>query len=93
MARYLKSVRPFLNDVDYEHTAASVKDFLENGTGKKLHERLLQRAKASNKLGQAGYLKELHRGADGITLPTRANWLIDWWNECWYQALFSCSCL
>uniref|UniRef100_A0A8D0DR25 Peroxisomal carnitine O-octanoyltransferase n=1 Tax=Salvator merianae TaxID=96440 RepID=A0A8D0DR25_SALMN len=44
LKKYLDSVRPFLNDDEYERTQDIVKRF-ENGIGKELHQKLLERAK------------------------------------------------
>lgn len=44
--KYLKSVRPLVNDEEFENTKKVVADFLKpGGIGEKLHERLLNRSK------------------------------------------------
>ncbi|KAI9033447.1 Choline/Carnitine o-acyltransferase-domain-containing protein [Hyaloraphidium curvatum] len=78
LERYLASVRPFLNDLDWEVTTNAVREFAApGGPGRLLQQRLVQRAKEAEALGQSGYLKELHRCADGIVQPTRASWVSD----------------
>jgi carnitine O-acetyltransferase len=44
MQKYLQTVRPLLNDADYEKTVKAVQEFQEGGVGEKLQERLLARA-------------------------------------------------
>ncbi|XP_062479637.1 peroxisomal carnitine O-octanoyltransferase isoform X2 [Pezoporus occidentalis] len=44
LSKYLDSVKPFLNQEEYQRTEAIVKKF-KNGIGKELHEKLLERAK------------------------------------------------
>ncbi|XP_068091611.1 peroxisomal carnitine O-octanoyltransferase [Hyperolius riggenbachi] len=44
LAKYCDSVKPFLNKEEYEKTCKIVKNF-ENGIGRDLHQKLLQRAK------------------------------------------------
>lgn len=62
LQRYLKSVRPFLNDADFEGTSDCASELLESGVGARLHARLVKRAEVAHKLGQTGYLKDLLRG-------------------------------
>ncbi|NXU72525.1 OCTC octanoyltransferase, partial [Oreotrochilus melanogaster] len=44
LSKYLDAVKPFLNQEEYERTENIVKNF-ENGIGKELHQKLLERAK------------------------------------------------
>ncbi|KAM8966463.1 peroxisomal carnitine O-octanoyltransferase isoform 1-T1 [Pelodytes ibericus] len=44
LSKYCESVKPFLNQEEYEHTYKIVKTF-ENGVGKELHHKLLERAR------------------------------------------------
>ncbi|NWH71350.1 OCTC octanoyltransferase, partial [Piaya cayana] len=44
LSKYLDSVKPFLNQEEYKRTEDIVKKF-ENGIGKELHQKLLERAK------------------------------------------------
>ncbi|KAM6315274.1 peroxisomal carnitine O-octanoyltransferase [Aegotheles albertisi] len=44
LSKYLDSVKPFLNQEEYQRTENIVKNF-ENGIGKELHQKLLERAK------------------------------------------------
>ncbi|KAM9302990.1 peroxisomal carnitine O-octanoyltransferase isoform 2-T2 [Morus bassanus] len=44
LSKYLDSVKPFLNQEEYQRTEDIVKKF-ENGIGKELHQKLLERAK------------------------------------------------
>uniref|UniRef100_A0A8B9EFC2 Peroxisomal carnitine O-octanoyltransferase n=1 Tax=Anser cygnoides TaxID=8845 RepID=A0A8B9EFC2_ANSCY len=44
LSKYLESVKPFLNEEEYQRTEDIVKKF-ENGIGKELHQKLLERAK------------------------------------------------
>ncbi|KAM4685371.1 peroxisomal carnitine O-octanoyltransferase [Amazona ochrocephala] len=45
LSKYLDSVKPFLNQEEYQRTEDIVKKF-KNGIGKELHEKLLERAKS-----------------------------------------------
>ncbi|XP_063268888.1 peroxisomal carnitine O-octanoyltransferase [Prinia subflava] len=44
LSKYLDAVKPFLNEEEYQRTEDIVKKF-ENGIGKELHQKLLERAK------------------------------------------------
>uniref|UniRef100_A0A8C3CVI4 Peroxisomal carnitine O-octanoyltransferase n=2 Tax=Cairina moschata TaxID=8855 RepID=A0A8C3CVI4_CAIMO len=44
LSKYLESVKPFLNEEEYQRTEDIVKKF-ENGIGKELHQKLVERAK------------------------------------------------
>lgn len=44
LEKYLRSVKPFLSEQEYEHTEAVTKDF-EEGVGQELQQQLLERAK------------------------------------------------
>ncbi|XP_072010364.1 peroxisomal carnitine O-octanoyltransferase [Engystomops pustulosus] len=44
LSKYCESVKPFLNEDEYKKTFRIVKDF-ENGIGKELHQKLLERAR------------------------------------------------
>ncbi|NXF36835.1 OCTC octanoyltransferase, partial [Nyctibius bracteatus] len=44
LSKYLDAVKPFLNEEEYQRTEDIVKKF-ENGLGKELHQKLLERAK------------------------------------------------
>uniref|UniRef100_A0A8C3KT96 Peroxisomal carnitine O-octanoyltransferase n=1 Tax=Calidris pygmaea TaxID=425635 RepID=A0A8C3KT96_9CHAR len=44
LSKYLDAVKPFLNEEEYKRTEGIVKKF-ENGIGKELHQKLLERAK------------------------------------------------
>lgn len=44
LSKYCESVKPFLNEEEYKKTHRIVKDF-ENGAGKELHQKLLERAR------------------------------------------------
>ncbi|NXA67778.1 OCTC octanoyltransferase, partial [Mohoua ochrocephala] len=44
LSKYLDAVKPFLNEEEYQRTEDIVKNF-ENGIGKELHQKLLERAK------------------------------------------------
>lgn len=44
LAKYLKSVKPFLTDEEFAETQKTVKDF-QNGIGKELHQKLMEKSK------------------------------------------------
>ncbi|KXS10143.1 hypothetical protein M427DRAFT_62879 [Gonapodya prolifera JEL478] len=84
LEKYLATVSPLLLEADFERTREIVEQFLDEtrgGVGQTLQQRLEERAKMANELGPDNLLSELRKDDKGIALPTRNNWLIDWWNE------------
>ncbi|KAM9302992.1 peroxisomal carnitine O-octanoyltransferase isoform 4-T4 [Morus bassanus] len=53
LSKYLDSVKPFLNQEEYQRTEDIVKKF-ENGIGKELHQKLLERAKTRRNWREGG---------------------------------------
>jgi hypothetical protein len=43
LAKYLKTLRPLLNDTDYNKSVKIVEEF-KNGVGRDLHQKLVERA-------------------------------------------------
>ncbi|XP_073485786.1 peroxisomal carnitine O-octanoyltransferase [Aquarana catesbeiana] len=69
LSKYCESVKPFLNEQEYEKTCKIVKKF-ETGIGQELHQKLLERAKT-----RKNWLEEwwLNAGYLDVRMPSQLN--------------------